>query len=101
MSYDLSKQSAELTAFYVAYAEWAAAGAPAGAGFDARRGLCTNCLLRYSPETEEEMYNQFLEATTSPVYPFGSRAFDSCLADASFHLDPNRIQWVLDHIPAA
>lgn len=95
-------QSAELTAFYRAYAKWLDDGAPEDKPFARCFGLCSNT-FRYSNEVghriENEMRIQFKNADLPVNYPFNdsSRYYDEEAAFNQMHLNPNRIQWVREH----
>lgn len=107
------KQSAELTAFYRDYLEWARAGAPVDNkwNFCGRVGLCRNIQYRGQSFTgrsdwdlinamKEEMTIQFRDAGLDWGYPFDGGDPDAYYDHSrglAMPLHPKRIAWVEEH----
>ena len=90
-------QSKNLTAFYKAYADWLAVGAPSCEPFSSTVGLCTNIheFELYSRALKEEMILQFKNANLNPEFPFNKNRDEYLGEDHT--KNPKRIAWVIEH----
>lgn len=102
------QQSEVLTAFYRAYLDWVAAGAPDynEHGFSRCVGLCSN-LDAYCAEmedagyhgAEDEMEQQFRDAGLNTSFPFESpREYSEAQDTGRMHLNQYRLSWVREKV---
>lgn len=97
--------SPELLAFYRAYRDWLAVGAPDRAPFNRMTGLCsgihdyasnTNIPLDKKMKMLGEMEKQFIDAGLNDLHPF-DESIEKYVYDFVKHTNPKRIRWVLEH----
>lgn len=103
----MPEQSEQLTKFYQDYLAWLERGAPDGAPFTRRHGLCLN--LKTWANTQEkvwyhqlagEMRDQFRKAELHPWYPFNRGSGDLYEMESNqgeCFLNNERIRWVKEH----
>lgn len=100
------QQSEKLTQFYREYLKWVESGAPTDHHcFERKYGLCANLAsscesIAVSGTLLEELITQFEDAGLTSAYPFDAdiHAYKVNMEKLIHHLNPNRIQWVRDHI---